>query len=424
MLLYVEHNNPRLAFVIQFLNTHFLAEEAIITDKSDLFQNSKYLRLNYSHRELDCDIHVQPEGMLIEEVIRDYSDPFSSDISERMKGDIFSRIFYSLSRYEEYQIQERDEHGRFSDRFLSAELKKQKKTPYLDKAIIDFFQKLENKHSLKLLKPRTFNLVCTFDIDIAYAYRGRSALRNLASRAKNFVNSRHTENRERKQVLSGIEKDPFDTYAFLKEAQQKYRFNFRYFFLLSKRSKFDLGLNPQNEELRSLVQQITEYAQVGLHPSYLSHKSFQKLEEERNCLEGITGATCSISRQHYLKFQLPETYRQLIQLGIKEDYSMGFSDSVSCRAGTAFPFLWFDLEKNESTDLLIYPLHFMDSTFIYSSDKTEGDAEKELFLLMKVIKDQGGNFIMNWHNNHLGDTERFFIWRELFEKVLSSASNF
>ncbi len=57
---------------------------------------------------------------------------------------------------------------------------------------------------------------------------------------------------------------------------------------------------------------------------------------------------------------IPHNYRNLIQSGIRSDYSMGFPTHPGFRAGTSHNFYFFDLEKNKKTDLLVYPLSVMD----------------------------------------------------------------
>ena len=79
------------------------------------------------------------------------------------------------------------------------------------------------------------------------------------------------------------------------------------------------------------------------------------IAEEKSWLEEITGETISASRQHYLKLKLPVTYQQLIKNGIEEDYTIGYHDAYGFRAGTCKPFLFFDVEKNETTKLRLFP---------------------------------------------------------------------
>ena len=68
------------------------------------------------------------------------------------------------------------------------------------------------------------------------------------------------------------------------------------------------------------------------------------MKKEKNRLEGITNMQTKRSRQHYLRFSLPETYQQLIDLEIEEDYSMGYASHVGFRASTCTPFYFYDLD--------------------------------------------------------------------------------
>ena len=51
------------------------------------------------------------------------------------------------------------------------------------------------------------------------------------------------------------------------------------------------------------------------------------------------------SRQHFIRFNLPQTFRHLLDGGIREDFSMGYGSINGFRASVASPFYWYDLEK-------------------------------------------------------------------------------
>ena len=140
-------------------------------------------------------------------------------------------------------------------------------------------------------------------------------------------------------------------------------------------------------------------------------------------LEKITGRTVARSRQHFLKFHLPGTYRNLISAGIKEDYSMGFADVTGFRAGICNPFLFFDLKKNEATSLRIFPLSIMDSTLnTYLKLKPE-KAKEKISDLIKIVKKHNGTFISLWHNETVSETGIWQGWKSVFEFCLNEANN-
>ena len=76
----------------------------------------------------------------------------------------------------------------------------------------------------------------------------------------------------------------------------------------------------------------------------------------------VCGTELISSRQHFLRFQLPETYNNLVNVGFKEEFSMGFAEHVGFRSGTARSHKWFDLLVNRTTNFTIRPFAYMDGT--------------------------------------------------------------
>ena len=89
---------------------------------------------------------------------------------------------------------------------------------------------------------------------------------------------------------------------------------------------------------QKLVGHLDQRRSLGIHPSYRSHQNYDLLQAEYKRFSGLLGHETHISRQHFLLLSLPDTYRKLISLGIREDYSMGYASSVGFRAGTSRPF--------------------------------------------------------------------------------------
>ena len=148
-------------------------------------------------------------------------------------------------------------------------------------------------------------------------------------------------------MISGDE-DPFDTYDFQEEVSKDYPSRTIYFFLLGDKSAYDRNLSPSNDGMQALIQKVSKYAEVGIHPTYKSVDSPSLLQKEISRLRVILGEPIDKSRQHFLRFKLPETFRNLIKEGIVEEYSMGYADRPGFRSGNMYTALFFRFKKEYS----------------------------------------------------------------------------
>lgn len=165
-----------------------------------------------------------------------------------------------------------------------------------------------------------------------------------------------------------------------------------------------------------MLQSLNEKAQLCIHPSYASNYNHELLKEEIAKLEHIKGSDVIKSRQHFLILNLPETYRNLIQLGIVEDYSMGYASQAGFRAGICTPFRFYDLLAEEETLLQIYPFAFMDGSL---TDYMKLDYEEMINLILQIsntVKQVEGNLIGIWHNSAIAEHKDI---HKLFIKSLS-----
>ena len=205
MLLFTSQESERLKFTIDFLSQNFLNEELVITSNLDLFLAHEGLRINYSRRVIEDVFHVQPEGLLFEEDIRLDIPVFYSGngLPILFKEDFLSGIFYYLTRYEEYQIADRDEHQRFLARFSIGAKEDILFKPIVDLWAIQLVNQIEEFYRVKISKHRSFSFLCTFDIDVAYAYKGRSFWRKKAVSIKNIFAGNSSFLTEQRKVLAG-----------------------------------------------------------------------------------------------------------------------------------------------------------------------------------------------------------------------------
>ena len=192
-----------------------------------------------------------------------------------------------------------------------------------------------------------------------------------------------------------------------------------YFFLLAKKQTgADKNISPDKPEMQSLITYHAGGYTVGIHPSWQSGDEEAVLMEEVDLLTEITGAPVKYSRQHYLRMNLPQTYRRLIDVGIEKDFSLGYGGSNGFRASIASSFYWYDLKAEKKTSLILFPFCFMDATTFYEKRLNPHSAFTELMDYYRRIKQVNGLMVTIWHNQFFGTDPLFAGWKEVYEVFL------
>jgi hypothetical protein len=312
---------------------------------------------------------------------------------------------------EEYTATTWDHHDRFT-----AEQSELYAYGLLDKAICDRWAELIIEQLRLEVPTNSCSMEPTFDIDNTYAYRYKKGFRRKLSLMRDRVQNNKQRLRERKEVESGG-RDPYDTFEDIAKIAQK--FPTRVFWLVESRGKFDRNLDVSLPEHQSLIRNLSELATLGIHPSYKSYCSETLVDKELRTLESITDKEVTGSRQHFLRFQLPESYRTLIKVGIRHEYSMGFADGVGFRAGTARSFPWYDLLEEKITELTVHPFVYMDGTLNEYLHLSPEDAKKQIQAMYEEVKRFGGSFRFIWHNETIGEYNHWKGWRDVLDYTLS-----
>ena len=217
--------------------------------------------------------------------------------------------------------------------------------------------------------------------------------------------------------------DPFDSYDWIDNLHRPHQFKPRYFFLVpEKTGKYDRNILPKETALQVLIKQHADKYQIGIHPSWQSGDDTSLIKKEKETIEHITTTKIISSRQHFIRFTLPQTFRHLIDAGIKEDFSMGYGSINGFRASVASPFYWYDLEKEETTYLLLYPFCYMEANSFYEQKISAQEALEEMRHYYKEVKKVNGTFISIWHNTFLGTDERFKGWREVYYQFIQEVT--
>ncbi len=84
-------------------------------------------------------------------------------------------------------------------------------------------------------------------------------------------------------------------------------------------------------------------------------------------------------------------------------------------------FYFYDLEKEEQTNLRIFPFAGMDSTLMYYQKLKPETALEELKLLVNEVKKVNGTFIFVAHNDLIGKKSVWEGWSKCFEQFVAYA---
>ncbi len=427
-LLYSEHITPRLRYIVAHIGKELFDEPVRMTSDRDEFQRSSLPRLNYSDTEPeDDDFYIRKTPLLFETGISpqpiecfdlNYHKAFFQTEGD-FPFDIFAASFYLLSRYEEYLPHEKDEYGRYAHTESLAFREGFLHLPLINIWLQELKKALGKKHPALVFRYASFKFIPTYDIDIAWSYLHKGFKRNIGGLFRSLIKGQWASIRKRVNVWRRKEKDPYDAYEWLDSLHLYCRMKAYYFFLVAGRQRgADKNISPAREALRELVQYHAAGYRVGLHPSWQSGDDEQLLDEEIGWMEDVTGQKLTRSRQHYIRFTLPGTYRRLIQYGIDQDFSMGYGTINGFRASIASSFYWYDLEREESTALRIFPFCFMDANAFYEQEFTAGKAMHELMHYYHLIRKVNGLMVTIWHNSFLGSDPQFAGWKEAYEIFL------
>ena len=169
----------------------------------------------------------------------------------------------------------------------------------------------------------------------------------------------------------------------------------------------DYSIN--NVKVRAIQNAIeTRGWENGLHKSISS----DTYKEELKKLAFPTVA----NRNHYLKFRLPDLYRNIEVSGLEMDASLGFAEAVGFRNNFGLPFHPFNLEERKPYSFVEVPLTVMDGTLKqYRGVPLEETAPQ---IISFLEKNKAGSLIsVLWHNTFFTDY-KFGGYVKVYKQIL------
>lgn len=430
VLLYTPDITPRITYISKFLFNTILGVPVSFSQNKTEYQNYSQPKINYSREELGG-VTIFPHTLLFEQNIREIEIETGNfqnipilfqDMCSPLPFDPFAAAFFMLTRYEEYGAHHTDHHGRSLVTESVAYKNKFLWIPVVDHWALILKQQILQKYPDYAFPERQYKFVPTIDVDIAFAYRYRNFFRTAGATIKSILNNDLEDNRRRFNTLFLKKTDPYDTFQMLETWHNQHQVNPVFFFLLGKYGPFDKNISRSRTNLHKLIRDIHQKNQIGIHPSYTSNHKTRYIRTEIKILSEIIQAPVEKSRQHFLMLRLPYTYQNLIKNGITQDYTMGYASKPGFRAGTCTPFPFYDLSEDKETNLTVYPFQVMDGTLNQYMKLSPLEAIEVINNLVDQVKKVKGTFISLWHNESLSEIREWHRWREVYQQMLSYAS--
>jgi hypothetical protein len=164
-----------------------------------------------------------------------------------------------------------------------------------------------------------------------------------------------------------------------------------------------------------LIKYVSDYKEVGLIFSFNALSDYEILKSEKRRMEEITNRSLSSSMNSEFLVNLPDIYRHLIELEVKRDFTMVFRDTIGFRAGTCTPFLFYDLDYEIKTPLVVQPAAMTTLAF---QKKYASDIEKTVNNLIATVAKVNGTFTIIFSNKDFTSTENNKVWRSIFSEKL------
>jgi hypothetical protein len=410
--IYHEDESPRLSFVCRFIFTHFYNLNYKVTSDLASFENFNGIKISYSTRDVLGALWVQPAGLLSGKgVSEEGPGPRIKDgmfylytNSAGYHHDVFSAVFYFISRYEEWQHHKKDKHGRFEASESLLFKNKFHLKPVVDIWLRELQAELEKNFFTVKFPQAQFRVFSTIDVDNLFAFRSKGILRVMGATAKDLLKLDFLNLKTRALVLAGAKKDPFDIYEEVSAFCFNHKIPLIYFFLFRSGTSHDRTVKPGHRSFKDVFAAILRHkAILGVHPSYDTSTSPSILEAEVQKIREKSGQEIQFSRQHYLRFDIRSTPQLLMNSGIRADFSMGFASSCGFRAGTTIPFFYYDFGSESQKDLLMVPFCVMDGVYTVYHVSDAGKAYHSFMEVAEEVKKVKGIFISVFHERSFSD---------------------
>ncbi|MCS6935071.1 MAG: polysaccharide deacetylase family protein [Chitinophagales bacterium] len=427
LLIYVPEVTNRLSYIMDLIVADLIGIPYTFTTDAEYFKSASGPKFSYAKAPVGDELFFECQNLLFETDIKYPPIPIAEHenlkgfftVSERstLPFDLFATAFYLVTCYAEYLPGRVDKFGRYR-----ASQSMNYKAGFLEEPMVNMYAEylkkvLRSRYNGLSFPERRFTYIPTFDVDMAFCYRGKGFQRNFGGAIRDLVMNDFKSFTDRFLVLFRGKKDPFDTFDYLLEVCERDGHRPVFFFLMADLSRYDKCVPHTYEPYREIIRRVAAKADVGIHLSYQSHKHNKIEKEEISRLEDIIGKSVTLNRFHYLRFDTPRSQIRVIDYGITDDYSMGYGPHPGFRAGICTPYYLFNLYTNTRENIRIHPIAFMDSTLIQYKKMNYRQGLERIRKIVNSVKEVNGTCYALWHNDTFIERKQYRGWRNVFETI-------
>lgn len=377
ILVFTNKLNSRKQYCFKQVFNRILGIKVSFTTKIEAFISYEGMKFSYAAKALGSELFVEANGLLDEQGFGDFEIKldfwkdvpcfFKASKESSIPFDIFSASFYLLTRYEEYLPFVKDQAGGFPVEESTAYQEKFLKRPVVDLWAYQFLDVLKAKYPKVEFKNRQFS--CCFHIAVheAFAFRYKGLLRQLAGFANHVLSGGFSQGWQRIKTQLRLMEDPYNVYDDIVKFAQQETLQIKFYFQLSDFSKDNRNINYHKSHYQRLIKSMGDYFETGLMPGLHAIKDNLIFKKEKKRWKEIANQDLKMVLIKKYPLAFPESYINFDKGFIKSDFSMGYQHTVGFRAGTCTPFLFYNLNAEETTALEITPYVLNSEIFKFSS---------------------------------------------------------
>lgn len=344
--------------------------------------------------------------------------------------DVFGSVFFLLTRYEELVGDVRDGHGRFPASASIAVREGFLDRPLANEYVELLWSRLTAVWPRLTRRKRTYALRLSHDVDVPLYRAPRHEARG---RARRDVKRDHAPLLAIRRVVNAyvpnaIPKslDLANTFDWLMRSGEDLGLRSAFYFIAGRSAgPIDGSYEIDDPWILGLLARIHARGhEIGFHPSYDTFLDPGRTRSEverlrRACAAAGVDAPVRGGRQHYLRWQNPETWQNWEDAGLEYDSTLAFADHVGFRCGTCYEYPVFNLRTRTALRLRERPLVVMDASLLEYQQVGLEAVPDEIARLARTVRRFDGQMTLLWHNDRLGARRA----RRAYRRAIAAASD-